>query len=155
VRRTGARARSRSRHLEEGPRIRAEELLDLRVLGQDLPAARRVRLVRVRAEEVRGHHPFLSLHRCRAHCFLSPSSSPSPREWRSAAAAMGLADGWVRCFRPFPRAARFCVLRISRVKCLSSYRRSGGRGWWEICYLRQGDRGDGGHGRTCPGRRRT
>lgn len=76
---------SRSRHLEEGPRIRAEELLDLRVLSQDLPAARRVWLVRVRPEEVRRHHPFLRLHP-RAHCSLPPpgltNGGGSRAQWR-------------------------------------------------------------------------
>ena len=138
--------RGRSRHLEEGPRIRAEELLDLRVLGQDLPAARRVRLVRVRPEEVRRHHPFVRLHP-RAHCSLplAPRMGGGPRtqrQWHGVAPEPEC--GWVDSSPPFPTggsgAARILCAMLSLMKVSPTppgygWSRAGSGGGWEICLL--------------------
>ena len=146
--------RGRSRHLEEGPRIRAEELLDLRVLGQDLPAARRVRLVRVRPEEVRRHHPFVRLHP-RAHCSLplAPRMGGGPRtqrQWHGVAPEPEC--GWVDSSPPFPTggsgAARILCAMGGAVQAAAE----GGR----FVYCRESGRGGGDddHERALAGRER-
>lgn len=53
--------KSRKKDLEESPAVGTKEVLDLRMLSENLAAPRSMGLVRVRPEEVSGHYSFLRL----------------------------------------------------------------------------------------------